>query len=272
MKKIISALLLSALLVSCNSNENSGETDSKPPHADVEWHKVELDSAVREHLPIPEIESYSLNKTVQQNGDLLAEFDIKSQTLKKDTLGLQIINLEVNEWLRSNFYINKEDYKEKNLDSLIARYEAFLKAEAEMMSLGSNFEIHANASVVFNKNGLMNYDLSVYSYTGGAHGNANTILRTYDIVSGKRLELTDMFQDTVSLKSKMNEVFNATMPDEIKSDIYVDEIPLTNNIQLAKDTLLFYFNAYEIGPYSMGPVELKIATKDLKDNLKLKLD
>ncbi|MEZ4937548.1 MAG: DUF4163 domain-containing protein [Crocinitomicaceae bacterium] len=272
MKQFLLYFLIGFYLISCNSEETAETKAETPDHSKVDWKEVELDSSVREHIPVPEMETFTLNKKIENNGDILAEFDIQSVHPKSDTLGLKVINMEVNEWVRSNFYVGEDDFKEKSLDSLIARYDRFLKNESEIIGFGAGWEINANASVNFNKNGLMNYDLTVYSYTGGAHGNATTILRTYDVITGARLSLVDMFEDTLMLQKKMNEVFQSTMPEEIKSNVSVDEIPLTSNVQLGKDTLIFYFNAYEIGPYSMGPVELKIATKDLKGNLKIKLD
>ena len=180
--------------------------------------------------------------------------------------------MEVDEWMRSNFYLGDDDYKEKNLDSLIARYEAFLKTESESIGFATNWEISASAAVAFNHFGLMTYELSVYSYTGGVHGNGLVEFRNYDIISGNRLGLADMFADTVALKKMMNEQFNQRMPADIKENIYVDEIPLTSNVCLGNDSLIFFFNSYEIGPYAMGPVELKIAVKDLNSILKLKVN
>lgn len=265
-------LFIGLALQSCNTEEGGDGEEKKPEESNVEWNKVALDSAAREQLIVPELEGSSFNKSVSSNGELLAEFKIQTQKLKTDTLGLHIVQMEVDEWVRSNFYLGDDDYKEKSLDSLIARYEAFLKAESESIGFVTNWEINASASVVYNHNGLMTYDLSVYSYTGGAHGNGMTQFRTYDIVTGRRLELADMFSDTLALKKAMNTHFNTSMSDFIKENVYADEIPLTSNIRLASDSLGFYFNPYEIGPYAMGSIELKIAVKDLNSILKLNLN
>lgn len=269
---LVSLILLNFVLFSCQTDESKDSKSAENEKAQVEWDKVELDSSMREELPVPEVESFNLNKSINSDGEILAQFEIKSEAPKSDTFGLEIIYLEVNEWLRSNFYLGDEDAKEKSLDTLIARYEAFLKSESEAIGFTTNWEINANASVVYNKNGLMTYDLSVYSYTGGAHGNASTTFRTYDIVDGKRLELTDIFKDTLALHQAMIKQFDASMSDYIKSNISVDEIPLTSNVQLGSDTLVFLYNAYEIGPYAMGTIELKMPVQDLKSNLKVKLD
>lgn len=270
-KSLLSIASLVVLLTSCNS-EGDSKTSDKEEQAKVEWNNVGLDSAVREQLMVPELEGSSFNKSISSNGELLAEFKIQTQKLKSDTLGLHIIQMEIDEWVRSNFYMGNDDFKEKSLDSLIARYEAFLKSESETIGFATNWEISAGASVVYNHNGLMTYELSTYSYTGGAHGNGMIEYRNYDIVSGRRIEIGEMFSDTTALKKILNEQFNATMSADIKEGIYVDEIPLTSNIRLASDSLSFYFNSYEIGPYAMGPVDLRISLKDLNSILKLNLN
>jgi hypothetical protein len=267
----ILVLLLLVQLVACSSEEKTDVKQSNSTNS-VDWNKVPLDSNIREEIERPMTESYNLSKTIKQNEDVLAIFNISSQTIQKDTMGMKIINLEVNEWLRSNFYLNENDFKVKEMDTLIKHYEDFLKAESEVIGFATNWEIQASADVAYSKNGLMTYELAVYSYTGGAHGNSNISFRNYDIISGKRLGLNDIFNDTIQLQKIMNEQFNSTMSEEIKSEISVDEIPLTNNICFDNDTLEFYFNAYEIGPYSMGPVSLKILNKDLSSILKVKLD
>jgi len=270
-KFLIYALGLS-FLVACSSEEGNSKGDKEEDISHIEWEHVALDSSARELIFDPEVESYNLSRKVSANGELLAEFNIQTQNLKTDTLGLKIIKMEVDEWVRSNFYLGDEDYKEKSLDSLIAKYEAFLKAESESIGFATNWEISAGASVAFNHFGLMTYELSVYSYTGGAHGNGMIEFRNYDVISGSRLTLGDMFSDTLALKKMMNDQFNSTMPNEIKENIYVDEIPLTSNICLGSDSLTFFFNSYEIGPYAMGPVELRIAVQDLNPILKLKVN
>lgn len=260
------------LIISCTSDSEERETSADTENQKVDWENVDLDSNIREQLLVPEFDVSGIDKNVSLNGKVLAEFHIQREDLKADTFGFEIIKLEVSEWLRSNFYLNKEDYQIKSLDTLIARYDAFLKSESELMGMATGWEITAGASIVFNQNGFLTYQLSVYSYTGGAHGNGIVDFRNYDIVSGKRLELVDIFADTIKLKEIINEQFNTVMSPEIKENIYVDEIPLTNNIKLDSDSMLFFFNSYEIGPYSMGPVELKIANKDLNSLLKLNLN
>lgn len=272
--KIVKASLIAGLFLvaSCSGEESKSEEATNKPDP-VDWTKVGLDSALRHDINPNPVESSSISKKIQQNGELLANFEIMSQTLTEENndWGQEIINLEINEWVRSNFYINEDDYKIKNIDTLLARYDAFLKAQSEEIGFATNWEINANASVEFNNNGLVAYALSTYSYTGGAHGNATILYRTYDLVTGKRLGLEDFFKDTMEVQNIINKTFNKTAPDELKNGIDVDELPITSNVVLGKDTIAFFYNTYEVGPYSLGPVEVLVPTTELQSNLKVNL-
>lgn len=96
-----------------------------------------------------------------------------------------------------------------------------------------------------------------YSYTGGAHGNSYFSSMAYDSKSGQPLELTDVLKDTSNLPSLVKEALYSNYgTDEFYGDLDLTtyftgtETPITWTLDYSGIT--FYFNPYEIGPYSSG--------------------
>lgn len=113
---------------------------------------------------------------------------------------------------------------------------------------------------------LLTYRIDYNEYTGGAHGiymttylNIDLIhlrpLRLDDIfVSGSKEALADLIRNQLMVDNKV------TTPDELEDLGYgsTGEIAPTENFYLDKEGITFYYNVYDITPYAMGPVKVKL--------------
>ncbi len=109
-----------------------------------------------------------------------------------------------------------------------------------------------------------------YDFTGGAHGNESMIYFVFDTKEKKKLELTDIFPE-----SSMKEL-SILIEQQIRKQYEIEEnIPLSEylfedhitapskNFYLTEEGIGFYWNEYEIAPYSAGPVDVEISYSDL---------
>lgn len=112
---------------------------------------------------------------------------------------------------------------------------------------------------------------SVDEYTGGAHGNHVQIITNVDISTNKKIELSDLFSS--KNLDKLNKLAenqfrkneNITQSTPLDKDYFFENgiFAINNNFGFKKSKLVFYFNEYEIKPYSKGPTILEIPYSDI---------
>lgn len=132
-----------------------------------------------------------------------------------------------------------------------------------------------DASIIgFNEKFIV-YSIRSDSYAGGAHPNYSIQFLNYDIVKNKVLSYNDIFlpgtEDKILdiIKGQlMNQYFAKTMKElETNSGIFVNEIYVSKNLYLTGTSITFFYNPYDISPWSVGSIEVKISIWSLTDYL-----
>ncbi|HYO15923.1 MAG TPA: DUF3298 and DUF4163 domain-containing protein [Thermoanaerobaculia bacterium] len=109
-------------------------------------------------------------------------------------------------------------------------------------------------------------------FLGGAHPNSTVIYASFDPTTGRRISLADLFLPTVGqrLREVAERRFRETRgipPDRSLAEEGFEfeggSFDLNDNFALLEDGLVFYYNAYEIAAYVMGPTEVKLTREDL---------
>jgi hypothetical protein len=109
-------------------------------------------------------------------------------------------------------------------------------------------------------------------YTGGAHGDHFTLFNHFDIKSDQKITLTDIVNEENQKELiKIAERYfrkqeNLSGTESLNDKFFFEagNFTLANNFALNKEDLLFYYNVYEIKPYSGGNTALKVPYKDIK--------
>ncbi|WP_300367535.1 RsiV family protein [Brachyspira sp.] len=111
----------------------------------------------------------------------------------------------------------------------------------------------------------------VYEYTGGAHGNYNTINSVYSLENGNKLTIADLIID-IKDANLLNLVKDKLVKIEGRNaDSYfgLDELTLeNNNFCLTSKGLVFTWGIYEIGAYVIGETRVLIPIEEIKPYLK----
>lgn len=133
------------------------------------------------------------------------------------------------------------------------------------------WELDITASVHYNQSGFFGYTVLTYAYTGGAHGNAASTHRVFDLSTGDSLGFTQLI-DPARL-SEFEKVAEAAfrVQNEVGSESlnkagfwFADDVFYTSrNFFLSKDGVHFQYSQYEIAPYSMGQVEFMLDWKQI---------
>ena len=92
------------------------------------------------------------------------------------------------------------------------------------------------------------------TYTGGAHGNVGIKTFNYDLKTGKELSLKDV--SNISIKEINKEIFKQA-PGLYQDFKGITEYP-SNFYQDKYGKIVIIFAPYEIAPYAVGIIEIKI--------------
>jgi len=122
-----------------------------------------------------------------------------------------------------------------------------------------------------NDNGTMSISVLYYQYTGGAHGNNCQETVNLDLENEKELTLRDLFDSSKDYLKVLNDQLLKHMQNDL-DNIFEDTL---SNFQasddlkfyLTDDAIVFYFDPYEIAPYSSGILEYQIPYKSLENIL-----
>ncbi|MCB0524975.1 MAG: DUF3298 and DUF4163 domain-containing protein [Saprospiraceae bacterium] len=135
-----------------------------------------------------------------------------------------------------------------------------------------SYVIELNTTLLFQNNKVVSFEMSNYSFTGGAHGNYGSALNTFLLDSGKSVQLSDIVKDTIELRSMLEKMFVETKNAEIGEQLTLEElvfpecIPLPLPMQwcIVKDGLRVTYNPYEVAPYVVGQTDLVVTWEQLK--------
>lgn len=119
--------------------------------------------------------------------------------------------------------------------------------------------------------------ISGWEYAGGVHGNGTSFSWQYDRKDGHRIQLNEFFSDTAAVNAIFEKHFREQMelaPEASlnESEFWFDDgvFSLNDNYFLRGKEFVIYFNTYEISSYAMGPIEIAVPLKELKDYLILR--
>lgn len=116
---------------------------------------------------------------------------------------------------------------------------------------------------------------SFYCDAGGAHGNYGIRRMCLDLVDKSELSLTDVI-DTLAGRStiqallikQFRSAYHVKKEEKLSDYLLEEEIPITDNFYVTSRGILFNYNPYEIGPFSMGVISIFIPYKEVAVYLK----
>ncbi|MDQ0271404.1 DUF3298 and DUF4163 domain-containing protein [Cytobacillus purgationiresistens] len=122
-----------------------------------------------------------------------------------------------------------------------------------------------------NQQGILSLTMTIYSYSGGAHGITLEKGLTFDIFSGKSYNLKDLFKEGSNYTEKLNILIQAQIAERNLKDNLLAPYPgisATQPFYVADKTLVIYFDVYELLPYVYGTIYFPISIYSLQDTIK----
>lgn len=184
------------------------------------------------------------------------------------------INRQIEAYVLEQFFPDTAEHKsiEGFAKQFISDYRDIKAA------FGDAFGWHAklNSKVLRNDSAVVTIELSSDLYTGGAHGNTRVQYLNFSRQSGKEIPLDAVFAP--GYEEKLNKIVEQQFRKKYKikpeGDLSDEGFQFENekyynedNFALLPERIKFYFNNYEIAPYSSGPSEIFVSYNELKDIL-----
>jgi len=145
----------------------------------------------------------------------------------------------------------------------------------EMPGASFGWELLRFTHIICNENRKVTFYTLSYSYTGGAHGLQTQFYCTIDLTRGKVLSPEDIFitgyESELSrlLTIKLHQMVNIPESDQLtESGYFVNEIKPNTNFYINANGIGFFYNQYEIAPYSFGTTDIFLSTKEVSELLK----
>jgi len=193
-----------------------------------------------------------------------------------DNIVSKNINIEIQKAVCLALQID-DDNPPKSIDEAINRFnDLYQEMKKEFPDETTPYEASIHCQLSFRNDYILSILIDSYLFTGGAHGNGNSVYITLNTISGKLIDTTEIFQDYKKFKDIAEKIFRETY--EIGTDASInstgfffenDQFILPENIGFTKSHILLVYNQYEISSYADGIIELKIDKKEVNSLFKI---
>lgn len=276
MKKVVlPVLLLSLIAVSCgnkSAGSNSGNSDDT--------------TSTEQTSQVFEVEKYTVEEKEKNcDGDNCAYMKLEYEYIKGgDPEDENSVIAKVNgeaESLMHGFITNEAGVDESLLMDPSACAMSFIESYQEfkeMDDMGGAWTADFTQTITHPFEEIYTITTSSWVYAGGAHGNGALTYTTISSANGKKLTLKDVFTDLNKLTEIAESYFRKQNMEDPEMDLtdagyeFGEEgFSLNENFSLTSKGVIFSYNSYEIGPYSMPPSDIDIPMEKIKPLLKIKL-
>lgn len=268
MRKIAYFMLLALVAGSCTQCHR----DAAGPEAGAE--SLKWDSVVTHEKYIPEVyggdgPSYTIDVALdvpvgKTHKDSVVNMNICRMLYLREKTLLQEATADFLDTLRRNFDDEMADLYDPQDESGFP-YTYALNMEGKVSPTS--------------REDVIGYTLATYSFTGGAHGNSATLYLNMDARTGEVLTADSVFvaEKKDEIKSLIERQLMADNGCEsldslraktaitVLGDVYVGD----NNFILWQDGVQFIYNQYEIAPYAVGAIRVKLTYEQLEGCLKI---
>lgn len=252
--EILTFLMLVGLFFSCSDNTGKSNVETTIDKTVIETVKYE-DKNVLEKAP-------GCNLTAEQCAAVRISFPEVTATpggLDKDLLNQQIQQAILKGSL------DPEGAAGDVKNACKKFIEDFIDFKKEVPQDIVPWSIEIKVEVINNDPDYFSLRVDEDAYLGGAHPNQFTNFMNYDVKSGKKVTLDDLFNDTSRLmelaEQKFREAKNLSSTANLNEAGYFFEegkFTLTENFGISQGKLLLFYNSYDIAPYALGPTLLEL--------------
>jgi hypothetical protein len=144
----------------------------------------------------------------------------------------------------------------------------------ETMASSFNWQSLKFLHILMNGLHVLSFYIDHYAFTGGAHGLQTREYTVVNLWTGKEVRLKDIFKENSEtqlssiLSDKIHEKNHLPTTQSLKdAGFFTDTIKPTDNFYITREGIGFFYNQYDIAPYTSGSIDVFIPFNELKDLL-----
>lgn len=270
--RIIFILSVGILLVSCHSTKTA-EISTAPETKPATEHTKDL---VMGKVEIQHFSDYAADTTIHTLSYMYYDATIGPKAVYKDSINQHIIDFTRTS---TEFEIDESRTATLNnefFEAQLKLFEAIATEEYALDETANLWDYQGNIAITEYPD-FVTLEMGNWTYTGGAHGNGFTGYTMIDRKTGAVLNLADFVTDLDAFAviaerefRKDNEI--GANDNLLDLGFWFEEgkFQCNENFYFDNDEMVFFYNNYEIAPYSAGQITFSISLSDLKDLLRIK--
>jgi hypothetical protein len=158
--------------------------------------------------------------------------------------------------------------KEVYFDNYITTNESIYR---EIAGASFNWVSLKFMDILLNRSQLLTFYIEQYAFTGGAHGLQTRDFTVINLKTGRPVSLSEIFSGnyenalTDIITSKIRRMHNIDADKKLTDNgFFVESVKPTSNFYVTVNGIGFFYNHYEIAPYSDGPDDVFITFPELR--------
>lgn len=173
-------------------------------------------------------------------------------------------------------YLTKDKSEKVNLTAvkpqdIVERFEKIYQELEKDAKEYKPFAMEESAYTQYlgQRNHIVSFTQSTYSFTGGAHGMGHTNYLNIDINKKALITLNDVINEKnqAKLKALLWNTYSSERSGETPLFVEKKDFRISDNFYFSKDGIVFVYPVYELGPYAEGEIELAINYYQLNELL-----
>lgn len=270
--RIIFILSVGILLVSCHSTKTA-EISTVPETKPATEHTKDL---VMGKVEIQHFSDYAADTTVHTLSYMYYDATIGPKAVYKDSINQHIIDFTRTS---TEFEIDESRTATLNNEFFEAQLKLFEAIAAEEYALDETanlWDYQGNIAITEYPD-FVTLEMGNWTYTGGAHGNGFTGYTMIDRKTGAILHLNDFISDLNAFQMIAEREFRKDNEIGVNDNLldlgfWFEEgkFQCNENFYFDNNEMVFFYNNYEIAPYSAGQITFSISLSDLTNLLRIK--
>ncbi|MDR0524700.1 MAG: RsiV family protein [Spirochaetaceae bacterium] len=192
------------------------------------------------------------------------------------TLTLTLLETPESEFLKDVLYAGKspEQYRDALSQGYTEMYQQNPPPEDLLPSQSFVWEHLEQIGILYLHNPGMVIEREMYTFTGGAHGMPAKMYYVIDLEQQKKLHLEDFFRDPGGaevrkvIQDELRRYSGLTKDQPLSEGIFFEDEPeISGNFFVSPEGIGLHWNPYEIAPYYVGYVEIRLPWKAVRSLL-----
>lgn len=156
---------------------------------------------------------------------------------------------------------------ESDIETAVGQFEFAVIDIGNVPDTGTGSELDVSSRATALSRNLLSVSTELYQYLeGAAHGGTTVVTHVFDLASGRRLTLDDIFAPSVEHLDRLSALTRAALNDQLDDPSLSASIddgtkPVGASFSawtLTENALVIVFQEYQVGPYAIGRQQVEL--------------